>query len=79
MVVAVMAILLGASVCWAVIRHVSWVIRTWFETSLKREMAARGYAAQEIISVIKADRNCSWRGTYLDVPPAKPIPRPAYQ
>ena len=77
--VAVIAIFMGAGLCWAVIRHCSWAVRTWFETALKRDMVARGYSAQEIISVVKADRKCGWRAQYGDMPPAKPIRQPAYQ
>ena len=76
--VAVFAILCGAGLSWALIRHASWVVRTWFETSLKRDMVARGYSSQEIISVIKADRKCGWRTAYGDIPPAKPVPHPAF-
>jgi hypothetical protein len=76
--VAVVAILCGAGFGWAVVRHFFGTIRSYFETSLKRDMVARGFSAQEIISVIRADRKCGWRAAYSDVPPAKPIRQPAY-
>jgi hypothetical protein len=76
--IAFVAILCGSGLAWAVIRHCSWACRTWFETALKRDMVARGYAPQEIIAVVKADRKCGWRSGYSDVPPAKPIRQPAY-
>lgn len=76
--VIVIGILSGMGLCCVLVRHVSWVIRAWFETALKRDMVARGYTSQEIISVIKADRKCDWRNAYGDVPPAKPIRQPAY-
>lgn len=44
---------------------------SWQETSLKRDMVARGYTANEIIDVVNGTRSS---GTSLnDVPPAKPI------
>ncbi len=76
--VAVVAILCATCFGWAVIRHCSWACRTWFETALKRDMVARGYSAQEIIAVVKADRHCGSRSAYADIPPAKPIRHPAY-
>jgi len=76
--IAFVAILCGAGLCWAVIRHCSWACRTWFETALKRDMVARGYSAQEIVAVVKADRKWGARAAYYDVPPAKPIRQPAY-
>ena len=76
--VAVIAILCGTGVVWAIVRHCSAAVRSWFETSLKRDMVARGFSADEIISVVRADRNCGYRSTYSDLPPAKPIRQPAY-
>jgi hypothetical protein len=76
--VAVVAILCGSGLCWALIRQLSGVIRAWFETALKRDMVARGYSPQEIIGVLKADRRCGWHAPHSDVPPAKPVPQPAY-
>jgi len=77
--VAVVGILCTAGVAWSIISHISWACRTWFETALKRDMVARGYSAQEIVSVVKTDRRCGWRSMYSDVPPAKPVRQPAYQ
>lgn len=76
--VAVVAILCATGFGWAVVRHCSAAVRSWFETSLKREMVARGFSAQEIIGVVRADRKCGWGAAYSDVPPAKPIRQPAY-
>jgi hypothetical protein len=76
--VAVIAILCGTCVVWAIVRHCTSTVRSWFETSLKRDMVARGFSADEIISVVRADRNSRHRSTYSDVPPAKPIRQPAY-
>jgi hypothetical protein len=77
--VAVIAILCGSGLCWAVIRHCSWTCRTWIETALRRDMVARGYTAEEIITVVAGNRRCRVRDAYSDVPPAKPIRQPAYQ
>jgi hypothetical protein len=76
--VAVVAILCASGVGWAIVRHCSAAVRSWFETSLKRDMVARGFSAQEIISVVRSDRKCGWTREYSDVPPAKPIRQPAY-
>jgi hypothetical protein len=76
--VAVVAILCSAGVAWAIVRHCSAAIRSWFETSLKRDMVARGFSAQEIIAVVRTDRKCGWGPAYSDIPPAKPIRQPAY-
>ena len=76
--VAVIAILCGTGIGWAVVRHCSAAVRSWFETSLKRDMVARGFSADEIIAVVRSDRNCGWSSAYSDVPPAKPIRQPAY-
>ena len=77
--IAFVAILCGSGVCWAVVRQIGWACRTWIETGLKRDMVSRGYSAQEIIAVVTADRKCSWRVPYHDVPPAKPLRQPAFQ
>jgi hypothetical protein len=76
--VAVIAILCGSCIAWAIVRHCTSAVRSWFETSLKRDMVARGFSADEIISVVRADRNSGYRSSYSDVPPAKPIRQPAY-
>jgi hypothetical protein len=76
--VAVVAILCAAGFGWGVVRHCSAVVRSWFETSLKRDMVARGFSADEIIAVVRTDRKCGGRSAYSDVPPAKPIRQPAY-
>ena len=76
--VAVVAILCGAGVAWAVVRHTSAAVRCWFEAALKRDMVARGFSAQEIIAVVRTDRKWGWGSDCLNVPPAKPIRQPAY-
>ena len=81
--VAVIAILCGTGIAWAIVRHCSAAFRSWFETSLKRDMVARGFSAQEIIAVVRSERECGWLPRHswqrnLDVPPAKPIRQPAY-
>ena len=76
--VAVIAILCGSGLCWALIRHCSAAVRSWFETSLKRDMVARGFSAEEIIGVVRSERRCNWGASRFDVPPAKPIRHPAY-
>jgi hypothetical protein len=55
--------------------HQSW--KAWQELSLKREMVARGYSAQEIVQVVGAKKGSQFANT-PDVPPAKPIKQPAY-
>ena len=50
-------------------------IKSWQEIALKRDMVARGYAANEIIDVVSGVR--SGAGQMGDVPPAKPIKQPA--
>jgi hypothetical protein len=50
------------------------------EIVLKREMAARGYTAQEIVQVVAARKGSQPKPT-TDVPPAKPVkevPFPAH-
>jgi hypothetical protein len=76
--VAVVAILCGTGISWAIVRHCSAAVRSWFETSLKRDMVARGFSAHEIISVVRSDRTCGWSSEPANVPPAKPYRQPAY-
>lgn len=64
---------------WIATRHCAGVLKAWIETALKRDMVARGYAAQEIIAVVAADRRCRIKAPMSDIPPAKPIRQPAYQ
>lgn len=77
-------VMLAAVVCffgWPVIwivayyGHQAW--KTWQEMSLKREMVARGYTAQEIVQVVGAKKGSQFANT-TDVPPAKPVKQPAY-
>ena len=65
-------------VIWMVLHYVFAAFRTWQETSLKREMIARGYTVQEIVDVVSARRGCKPKSKTSDVPPAKPIKQPAY-
>lgn len=59
----------------AIIAHYAHqTIKDWHETTLKRDMVARGYAANEIIDVIKGVPSSN---TSLGhIPPAKPIRAP---
>jgi hypothetical protein len=54
--------------------------RTWQEVALKRDMVARGYAADEIVAVVAAKRGSKTKekGSMSDIPPAKPVKEPAY-
>jgi hypothetical protein len=79
MVVAILAILGLFGFGWVMVRYCYLAFKAWFDTTLKRDMVARGYAAQEIIAVVAADRRCRARGPWADLPPAKPIRQPAYQ
>ena len=55
-------------------------IKAWLAMSLKRDMVARGYSAQEIIQVCQAlgQKKLPPFKPITDVPPAKPIKQPAY-
>jgi hypothetical protein len=63
---------------WIATRHCAHVLKAWIDIGLKRDMVARGYAAEEIVAVVAADRRCRLRSRMGDVPPAKPIRQPAY-
>jgi len=76
--VAIFGMLFLFTFGWVFARYTYLAFKAWFDTSLKRDMVARGYAAQEIIAVIAADRRCRVRVPLMDVPPAKPIRQPAY-
>ena len=53
-------------------------MNAWMATSLKRDMVARGYTAQEIIEVIAAESGSNKKQCLRDIPPAKPIKQPQY-
>jgi hypothetical protein len=74
-VIAIMALGCFGSI---LVRNVAWVLKSWMETGLKRDMVARGYSADEIIAVVVADRRCPSKHSLHDVPPAKPIRQPAF-
>jgi hypothetical protein len=76
--VAIMGILCLFGFGWVAVRYCYLSFKAWFDNSLKRDMVARGYTAQEIVAVIAADRRCRVKGPLMDVPPAKPIRQPAY-
>ena len=52
--------------------------KTWLEISLKRDMVARGYTAQEIVEILGARNDSRVKTRLPDVPPAKPIKHPVY-
>ena len=79
MAVAIFGMLFLFGVSWVFARYTHLSFKAWFDTSLKRDMVARGYSAQEIIAVIAVDRRCRVKVPLMDVPPAKPIRQPAYQ
>jgi hypothetical protein len=56
--------------------HAGW--KMWLDTSLKREMVARGYTAQEIIAVLGAEKSVSAKVELPNVPPAKPARQAVY-
>ena len=63
----------------AVIGHYGFAAwKAWLDVSLKRDMVARGYTAQEIIEVLAADKNATSSTSLPNVPPAKPVKQPAY-
>src|SRR5262245_30369027 len=66
---------------WLLAHYAFAALKTWHETSLKRDMVARGYSAAEIVEVISAARGgCGkTRSNLSDIPPAKPIRQPANQ
>jgi len=73
-VIGILSLLAFSSVT---IRYCHLTIKAWFDAAVKRDMVARGYAAQEIIAVVSANQRCRKKLMY-DVPPAKPIRQPAY-
>jgi hypothetical protein len=77
--VAVFGMLFLFAFGWIMARYAYLAFKAWFDTSLKRDMVARGYAAQEIIAVVGTNRRCRSKAPLMDVPPAKPIRQPAYQ
>jgi hypothetical protein len=68
----------GWPMIWIAAHYCHQSIKTWQETSLKREMVARGYSAQEIVQVVAAKKGSQFANT-TDVPPAKPIKQPAFE
>ena len=63
----------------AVIGHYGFAAwKAWLEVSLKRDMVARGYTAQEIIEVLAADKSAAPAASLPNVPPAKPVKQPVY-
>ncbi len=69
--------LFGWPMIWIVAYYTYHSLKAWHETSLKREMVARGYTAQEIVQVVAAKKGSRPENT-TDVPPPKPIKVPAY-
>ena len=56
--------------------HLSW--KVWQETALKRDLAGRGYTAQEIIAIIGAEPGTNIGLQLPNVPPAKAMQQRAY-
>jgi hypothetical protein len=52
--------------------------KAWLEMSLKREMVARGYTAQEIVEILGAHKDSRVKTGLPDVPLAKPIKQHVY-
>jgi hypothetical protein len=69
--------LFGWPVIWIIAYYSFQSWKAWHEMSLKREMVARGYSAQEIVQVVGAKKGSQFANT-TDVPPAKPVKQPAY-
>jgi hypothetical protein len=69
--------LFGWPIVWIACHFIHQSRKTWQELSLKREMVARGYTAQEIVQVVRAKKGSQFANT-TDVPPAKPVKQPAY-
>jgi hypothetical protein len=53
-------------------------LKAWWAASLKRDMIARGYTAQEIIEILAADSGTKAKSSLPNVPPAKPIKQPVF-
>ena len=62
-----------------VIAHYGFeAFKAWLEISLKRDMVARGYTAQEIVEILGAHKDSRVKTRLPDVPPAKPIKQHVY-
>lgn len=68
--------IVGWPVVWICAYYGYQCYKTWQESLLKRAMVERGYTAQEIVQVVGARRGSTAEAT-TDVPPAKPIKKPA--
>lgn len=68
-------VFLAIPMVWIVAHYFHLTVKSWYETSLKRDMVARGYSASEIIDVISGSRGQP--SALSSVPPAKPIRQPA--
>lgn len=71
----------GIPIVWLVADYLHSAFKIWQETSLKRDMVARGYTAQEIIEVVsagKGGKKPKGDAPLADVPPAKPIKQAAH-
>ena len=66
------------AVCCSAIYYAYMAWKTWQDNSLKRDMVARGYTADEIIAVIAAEHGRVSNRPLPSVPPAKPIKQPGY-
>ena len=69
----------GLPIVWIVAHYCQASFKSWQDTSLKRDMVARGYTAQEIIAVVRARKGKKAEtNTIHDVPPTKPIKQPVH-
>jgi hypothetical protein len=76
---AAVVCIFGLPLVWVVAYYCHASFKSWQDTSLKRDMVARGYTAQEIIAVVRARKGKKAEQTAItDVPPAKPIKHPAH-
>ena len=80
-IVAILAILLifGMPIAWLVLHYCHATAKLFFETRLKRDMVARGFSAQEIVQVIGCHPAKPNLYDAHGIPPAKPVPQPAFQ
>jgi hypothetical protein len=68
----------GVPIIWMICHYAHLSLKSWHETALKRDMIARGYTAQEIIEILRADSGTRDKSPLPNVPPAKPIKQPVY-
>jgi hypothetical protein len=77
-IIAVFGLPFLGLVIWIITHYACATFKAWQDTALKRDMVARGYSVQEIIEVISAKRGSKPNAHLPNVPPAKPIQKPAF-